>query len=331
MRGFIRRWAQYLARTFPSLLRFRIAKNQRSGISIRGRGKFIEIAKADKLIRIARANVAYASEIAEEFDFYFSSARSCRDGQTLILDMTEEKDHWIAGFDSFAVRCPSIIEPWATVQNYLELAQVRPGENVIDLGAYAGLSSIAFSAAVGKSGKVIALEPDPTNFRVASTNFARYREHGPSGDNVTLINAAASRQPGTLALTCEGTMGSALTSVIGAARGSVHQVTAMTLEQIAGKLAHVDFIKMDIEGAELEVIEGALEFLADQRPRLLIEPHMINGVMNTELVCSALQSIGYQCSLVAQPGARQPLIFASTGQRQSDRGASERVRSSAVN
>ena len=330
MRGFIRRWAQYLAQSFPSLLQFRIAKPKRSGLSIRGRGKFIEIAKADKLIRIARANVPYASEIAEEFDFYFTSARACRDGSTLILDMTEEQDHWIAGFDDFPVRCPSLIEPWATVENYLDVAQILPGENVIDLGAYAGLTSIAFSAAVGKSGRVIALEPDPTNFRVASTNFARHREHSACGHNVTLINAAASRQPGTLSLTCEGTMGSALTSVIGAARGSVHQVTAMTLQQIAAELTHVDFIKMDIEGAELEVIEGASEFLAEQRPRLLIEPHLINGVMNTELVCAALRSIGYNCSLVTQPGARQPLIFASAAPRQSVHEVSELVRSSAI-
>jgi hypothetical protein len=50
---------------------------------------------------------------------------------------------------------------------------------------------------------------------------------------------------------------------------------------------------------------------------------LINGVMSTEPVCSALRSVGYQCKLVAQPGAYQPLIFASAERVQSVRNASE--------
>jgi FkbM family methyltransferase len=302
------RLAVLSASTFPSALRFRVSKSRRKGLTIRRRGQIIEIRRARDIIRIARSNVAYASEIANEFDFYFGSARSTIEGDCRVLDMTGPQDQSIHGFSHFPICCPSLVEPWSTVENYLSLARLSPGETVIDLGAYSGLSSIAFSRAVGPGGTVIAVEPDPLNHRAAVINFERHRRAG--GNEIVLLNAAASGECGTMAFSCEGTMGSARTSVIGSARGSIQHVTAMTLEQVAAGSPRVDFIKMDIEGAETDVIDGAQPFLREHKPRLLIEPHLIKGRMNTERVCAALHAYGYACDLVTQPGAQQPLISA---------------------
>ena len=168
----------------------------------------------------------------------------------------------------------------------------------MDIGSYSGMSTILFSKAVGPNGLVIGVEPDPINFKACNDNLAMYARF--SGlTNFSLFPVAVSAFNGTLAFSSEGAMGSSAISIVGAERGNVIEVPCVTLETLVKRAGprQVDFIKMDIEGSELEVLRSAGDFFRDHRPRLVIEPHYLNGVLNTEDIIDCLKLYGYRVPL----------------------------------
>ena len=107
-------------------------------------------------------------------------------------------------------------------------------------------------------------------------------------------------------------MGSADISIVGRGRGDVVDVRCLPLSEIAEahNLSRVDFVKMDIEGAEEDVLRGAEIFLKVFRPKLMVEPHIVQGVLSTDVVVKILHSYGYQVEIVPQFGVDLPLIQA---------------------
>ncbi len=107
-------------------------------------------------------------------------------------------------------------------------------------------------------------------------------------------------------------MGSADIAIVGRGRGEVIEVCCETLAEIVdvNGLTKVDFVKMDIEGAEEEVLLGAEAFLRQFRPKVMVEPHVVLGVFSTDAVVRILQSYGYKVEIVRQFGVDLPLIQA---------------------
>ncbi|MEJ7607462.1 MAG: FkbM family methyltransferase [Bryobacteraceae bacterium] len=90
-------------------------------------------------------------------------------------------------------------------------------------------------------------------------------------------------------------------------------VDVVTLDEAAALLGdkRVAAVKMDIEGAELEVLRGAGDFLRRHQPSLVVEPHPDgSGKMNTEQICEILHSFNYSADLVSQGAEDWPLIAA---------------------
>ena len=108
-------------------------------------------------------------------------------------------------------------------------------------------------------------------------------------------------------------MGSALVSIVGGYRGVTVKVQARTLMSLANEfgLGTVDFVKVDIEGAELLVVPQSAEFLTKYKPRLIIEGHAVNGVSTIEPLVEFLHSVGYETHVESQPGLTLSLILAS--------------------
>jgi FkbM family methyltransferase len=188
---------------------------------------------------------------------------------------------------------------------------------VIDLGAYAGISSMAFKNQVGMLGKVIAVEADPKNQVIAEINFKRHASYM----NITceqhaiqLVKAAIwySKEPTPfITFSSESSLGSSAVSFVGEGRGTIESVPAISLIELARKysLLQVDFIKCDVEGAE-EIIFQDEEFFSAFKPRIIIEPHITGGRLNTMKVIESLLAHGYSCRTVPQRGSNYPLIQA---------------------
>lgn len=104
-------------------------------------------------------------------------------------------------------------------------------------------------------------------------------------------------------------MGSSAAAIVGAGRGETVTVPCATLSAIATRygLATVDFIKADIEGGEAFIFEDG-EFFRRFKPRIIVEPHMVEGRMSSEKVARDLGAFGYACQPVPQLGLSTPLL-----------------------
>ena len=130
----------------------------------------------------------------------------------------------------------------------------REGDTIVDVGAGTGWETLFFSKSVGMSGRVISIEAHPRVFRCLSRMRAENRL-----DNVTLVQAAVGDQEGEVQLSDspehEGN------SIIGAVSGI--RVACTTLDYIFRSLglSRVDFLKMNIEGAERLALSGMGEMV----------------------------------------------------------------------
>ena len=296
---------------------FLASKKARTALHLECRAGWIDIVdrKGRRKIRISRRNSIYLPHIADCFDYYHASAGSIEIASKGIafdvVDFSTPRYHEIAGFPEFPILCPSFTEPFLTTQQYLDLAELKEGDVALDLGCYSGLTSIAFSRTVGMSGRVVALEPDPANFAAARTNIERHILLSKI-DNIVLMNRAAAAGRGMVSFASDGTMGASDAAIVGAYRGEAVVVETLGLEDIADtcQLDRIDFVKIDVEGSELNVLSGAEGFFRRFRPTLIVEPHMCNGVFSEAEVITILQGFQYRCQTIQQAGLNWPLVVA---------------------
>jgi FkbM family methyltransferase len=156
----------------------------------------------------------------------------------------------------------------------------KSGEIVVDVGAHIGLYSLIAAKKVGPSGKVIAIEPDPENCTLLQMNLEL---NGLT--NVTILKHAAFSSSSTLKLYLPGKeRGFTKLSTIMPSRAVTEdylEVAATTLDQLMlhQGITEVNWIKIDVEGAELEVLKGATATLSvSTNIALLIEVHNVNNM-----------------------------------------------------
>ena len=150
---------------------------------------------------------------------------------------------------------------------------LKPGMVFVDVGANDGYYTLFAARRVGPTGRVIAAEPSSRERAHLQRNLGR------NGlDNVTVVPAAIGSASGLADLHLahgvhagHNTLGSfAHDDVV---RASLERVAIEPLDSVIERLAlpRVDFVKIDVEGAEARVISGAATVLSTLRPVMLIE------------------------------------------------------------
>ncbi len=147
-------------------------------------------------------------------------------------------------------------------------SHVPSGGTVFDVGANIGLSSLVFAQAAGATGKVIAFEPHPATAARLRGNLA---QNGIS--NVTIIEAAVGATPGQVTFheSAHPTLSSASVIPRDLVRSFDVPVTTVDIAWVEAGKPKVAALKIDVEGGELEVLHGARELLARDRPAVLLE------------------------------------------------------------
>lgn len=124
------------------------------------------------------------------------------------------------------------------------------GHTVVDVGAGVGTEVQAFSALVGETGLVVCIEADPRAFRCLSktVTLADLR-------NVRLVNSAVTDREGEIFLSQEA---SSISNSVIANNDRGVAVSATTLDKVLDdvEVVTVDYLKMNIEGAEVLALEG---------------------------------------------------------------------------
>lgn len=175
------------------------------------------------------------------------------------------------------------------------------GQTIFDVGAFTGLFTMFFARAVGKSGKVIAFEPNPSLCIKIKENLLLN-----NFDNVEVMQLALGREKKREVL--------AFPSMIpGVGSIEEHEKTRI-LKQRSARTIEIDvdtidnliaaekvptpyFIKIDVQGAELDVLIGASDTIKRCRPKLLIEVHSIPyinwKIKNLQRIVDFLTEKGY--------------------------------------
>jgi FkbM family methyltransferase len=271
-------------------------------------GGVMSIGNGNRRISVSAKDPAYVYSIIKDFDYYYSGVRPVIVDGVSIVDYSSPRLHRLAR-SGLEFTFPSLAETEEVIDVNIAALNLKPGDAVLDLGAYAGATTYFLSIAVGPQGRVLAMEPDETNFRFLQENVARH-----SLKNVTCSPCGIWEKETTVEFQSEGNLGSAVATIMGRT-SNLRKVSMITLERAAEVLGvnRIAAIKMDIEGSEIAVLKSARNFLTHHQPRLVIEPHHIDGKLVTGEVCDILQSYGFKTELLSQGAEDWPLISAYPG------------------
>lgn len=128
---------------------------------------------------------------------------------------------------------------------------------VVDIGAHIGTFAIPIAAVVGK---VIAFEPSPETFALLSRNAKE------NNVPLQLVNKALGSEKGSGTLVVRNTSNAGANTFM-----SGGNIPVATLDN---EVSHADFIKMDVEGMEIEVLRGGTRLIEHSRPVVLFEVNL---------------------------------------------------------
>lgn len=184
---------------------------------------------------------------------------------------------------------------------------IATGGTVVDVGAYIGTHAIAFAAAVGPSGRVIAIEPQSPSFELLSRNIARnsltqvqplHAAAGAATREVTIcaIDPAETASFGSQALIPPDDRHRALT------------IPMVTVDSLG--LATCDLIKIDVEGCEESVIEGAATTISRHQPLVYAECNSLENGLRAWRALQQIDSISVRLQVLT---AFNPANFRQSG------------------
>lgn len=174
---------------------------------------------------------------------------------------------------------------------------VRPGQTVLDVGANIGALTVPLAQMVGPTGRVLAFEPQRTLYYMLCANVVQ--------NNLEMIvechRAAVGEKSGTVAvpeLTPDATQNFAALSLVDDPWTDAEKVPLLRIDDLGLRACHL--IKVDVEGMESEVLQGARETIHRFRPLLYVEDDRPD---KSAALRSLLSSLGYELY------AHEPMLF----------------------
>jgi FkbM family methyltransferase len=183
--------------------------------------------------------------------------------------------------DTFISRSLSLYGEWAESELLLLRKIVKLRGIVLDVGANIGTHTVPFSTWVGPAGRVYAIEPQRRVFQMLCGNLAL------NGlGNVISLNKAVASKPGVLSIPDMPYEEAYNFGAVKTGSGKA-QVEAVKIDSL--HLEACNLIKIDVEGAEVEVLLGARETIKKYRPALFVESN--DGSANS---LGVIHEMGYR-------------------------------------
>ncbi|WP_237107553.1 FkbM family methyltransferase [Nonomuraea sp. MG754425] len=182
------------------------------------------------------------------------------------------------------------------LQQSYEVGNLPAGARIVDVGANMGISSLYFLRRhLGST--VLAVEPDDHAFALLTSLAGQFRER------LSVLQCAAASQNGRINLHREPNKPGKLTASINPGAGRVQhiEVRAQRLSELLAGFVVVDLLKMDVEGAETEILHDLIVTGTVRRiHRIVLEVHP--GPVEAERVEELLDRAGFRYE--EQPGTR---------------------------
>ena len=173
---------------------------------------------------------------------------------------------------------------------------VNKGDIVIDIGAHIGLMAVVLGKRIGENGKIYSFEPTPYSFTVLKKTIRLNKLE----KIITPINQAVAATSGSIEFNANKENVS--NSIVSYDYNSGHQkmtVTTISVDEFVKQqqLSRLNFIKIDAEGVELDVLKGAKETLLqfDLKMILALHPLAVAAKGDTmEEIYDTLTTWGYK-------------------------------------
>ena len=184
----------------------------------------------------------------------------------------------------------------------------KEGDTVIDIGAHIGRYTITSSKQVGNTGKVVAIEADPDNFQLLKRNIVLNNL-----TNVLPLNYAVFSTRTRMKL-YEQSASAKYNSVMLARAAKTKnyvEVNADTLDSILKQngINQVNWIKIDVEGAEFEVLKGSNKTLSSNDISLLVEIHNIDDPSHYDNILNFLKYHNYEITFENRYGSGESHVI----------------------
>lgn len=180
---------------------------------------------------------------------------------------------------------------------------IKRGMVVVDIGANIGYHTLIASKLVGETGKVYAFEPELNNYTLLLNNI---KING--CNNITPIQKAISNKKGKIKLFIEnvnlGGHSFSESNILYTEKPGFKEVETITLDDFFENLMRydkIDIIKMDVQGAEGLIIEGARKILSIKMLKIIMEfwPYGLESVgTDPSKLLSTLQNYGFKMKVI---------------------------------
>jgi len=301
-RGFVQSMKDHLVRLGPRHPATRLtlaALGRCHGVRVTVTADAIVLQRAAHQMRVAHRDAYLVPYLIGALDQFVATVQSKGD----VLDFSRPGRHTVGGF---TLLYPGIPED-ESLADYTRHYTPQSGDLVFDVGAHAGLTAVQFAHLVGPTGRVIAFEPDPATLTYLRENVAAFPQ-------ITVAAVALDAATGTAAFNADGTMGAGLVahSVYGHT-GPPVAVPTLSFEEACHCYGVPAYAKLDIEGAEVEVIRTAQSFLAAHPIHLAFDSdhRRRDGQSTVALLEPLLRDAGYTVESARTAG--QGMTWATPG------------------
>jgi len=160
---------------------------------------------------------------------------------------------------------------WESYETQLFMQRLKPGINVVDVGANIGYYSVIAADQLAGSGYIAAFEPDPENYQLLQKNLQHNQFDAIDAVKVDAVHAGLAGQDseGELFLS-DSNFGDHQIYDAGEGRASRSIRLLNGSDYLQQKIQHIDLLKIDTQGAESAVIAGLLPLLQNSGDKLSI-------------------------------------------------------------
>ncbi len=219
-----------------------------------------------------------------KLNYYNTKNKTYRFSRKQALYVTNEKGLWQA------ITLNPLYFLVHDIDKYERYYKIRKGDVVFDAGANEGALSIIYAKKVGLRGQVFSFEPDTININVLHQNL----ELNEDVENVKLIKSGLWDKAAVLDFFEAGNVGSSMFYEDENSKKVSIQTISIDDFVASENISKLDFVKMDIEGAEIKALKGAVKTIKQLKPNFAIASyHLVDGKLTHFDVEDFFEQINY--------------------------------------
>jgi FkbM family methyltransferase len=230
----------------------------------------IEIKRGNRTIRIADRHSVYRNDLENHFEEYWKTVIPEREGDLEVEDFSCRRVHRFS--DGLKLELNAFPETYEDTLRYWPKG--KKCQLAFEIGANCGVGAFRL---LEVAEMVIAVEPDKENFDCLCSNIKRHR----MASRIITVPYAVSGSHGAVSFSSEGAIGSGIPSFTGRSVDRAEEVRSVTISWLAMTTGIPDIVKIDVEGAEIGILDRCPSWLVHNHPYLAIDTSHWNSKTKT--------------------------------------------------